>query len=161
MSGHAIRALCAMVLAAALAGCTATPKSGGYRFELLSHQVPASRNAEVRVRLLHLPDGRPVIGATVYEHRSEMPHRADMPADGYGASPARIAPGLGAMPATVLPSWMGEGPSPPPVPAIDEGNGIYRVHAVLPMAGAWTLTLVARVPGEAEPVRGEFTVGVR
>lgn len=161
MSSPAVRALCAVALAAALAGCTSTPEPRGYRFELLSHQVPASQNAEVRVRLMHLPDNRPVTGATIYEHRSDMPHRADASTGGYGAPLPRLAPGLGAMPATVLPSWMGEGPNPPPVPAIDEGNGIYRVHAVLPMAGAWTLTLVARVPGETEPVRGELTVGVR
>ena len=70
MAKPAVHMLCTMALAAALAGCAAAPKSENYRFELLSQQVPPSQNAEVRVRLLHLPDNRPVSGAVVYEHQS-------------------------------------------------------------------------------------------
>ena len=157
----AVQTLCAMALAATLASCAAAPKSENYRFELLSQQVPPSQNAEVRVRLLHLPDNRPVAGAVVYEHQSEMVHRPDTQAREDRSSPVRVAPGIAAPPAIVFPSRMGEGPNPPPVPAVEEGNGVYRVHAVLPMAGAWTLTLVARVPGEAAPVRSELPVRVQ
>lgn len=113
------------------------------------------------MRLLHLPDNRPVSGATIHEHASNMPHRADAAAGGYAGAPARVAPGPGAMPETVFPSPMAEGPNPPPVPTVEESNGVYRVHAALPMAGDWTLTLVARVPGETEPVRGQFNIRVR
>ncbi|MCB4824911.1 FixH family protein [Roseicella aerolata] len=56
---------------------------------------------------------------------------------------------------------MAEGPNPPPVPTMEESNGVYRVHAALPMAGDWTLTLAARVPGETEPVRGQLNIRVR
>ncbi|MCB4824476.1 FixH family protein [Roseicella aerolata] len=161
MAKPAVHMLCTMALAAALAGCAAAPKSENYRFELLSQQVPPSQNAEVRVRLLHLPDNRPVSGAVVYEHQSEMMHRPDTQAREYGSSPARASPGLGAPPPIVFPARMGEGPNPPPTPAADEGNGVYRVHAVLPMSGVWTLTLVARVPGEAAPVRSELQVRVQ
>lgn len=156
-----VRMLCSMALATALASCAAAPKSESYRFELLSQQVSASQNAEVRVRLLHLPDNRPVTGAVVEEHQSEMVHRLDAQAREYGSSPVRVSPGIGAPPPIVFPSRMGEGPNPPPVPAVDEGNGVYRVHAVLPMDGVWTLTLVARVPGEAAPVRSELPVRVQ
>ena len=161
MSSPVVRRLCTLALAAVLAGCSAAPQPSGYRFELLSPHVPPSQNAEVRVRLLHLPDSRPVTGANIYEHASDMAHRADTSASGYAGSLARVTPGLGAMPPTVFPSWMAEGPNPPPVPAVEEGNGVYRVHATLPMAGDWMLTLVARVPGEAEPVRGRFKISVR
>ena len=44
-------------------------------------------------------------------------------------------------------------------PAEAEGNGVYRLHVELPMAGEWSLSVTARVPGEAQPVRG--TVRVR
>lgn len=157
----AVQMLCTLALAAALANCAAAPRSENYRFELLSQQVPPSQNAEVRVRLLHLPDNRPVAGAVVYEHQSEVVHRSDAQAREYSPSPVRAAPGISVPPAIVFQSRMGEGPNPPPVPMVDEGNGIYRARAVLPMTGIWTLTLVARVPGKAAPVRSELQVRVQ
>ena len=56
---------------------------------------------------------------------------------------------------------MVEGANPPPVLTADEGGGVYRVHAGLPMQGNWQATLRARVPGEVLPVRGTFPIKVR
>ncbi|TCZ61051.1 hypothetical protein [Roseicella aquatilis] len=161
MVKSAAKKRCTVVVTAALASCTTAPKSQSYRFELLSQQVTPSQNAEIRVLLLHLPDNRPVAGAVVYEHQSEMLHRPDTQARENRSSPLRVAPGIGTLPPVVFPSWMSNRPTPPPDTAVDEGNGIYRVHAVLPMAGVWILTLVARVPGEAAPVRSELPVRVQ
>ena len=129
----------AAMLALAVAGCASQsqPTASNYRFEVVDAQVHPSRDAQVRVRLVHLPDNRPVSGAVIYDHRFEMWMT------GY----------------KVVTSRMIEGTNPPPILALDEGNGIYRVHAELPMAGEWRATLTARVPGEALPVRS--TVAVR
>ncbi|WP_424138435.1 FixH family protein [Roseomonas chloroacetimidivorans] len=129
-----------MAIAIVAAGCASpTEKTAdNYRFEVLDSQVRRGPDAQLRVRLVKLPEGQPVSGATVYEHRF------DMFMSGYKIS-----------------SWtMTEGSNPPPVIAVDEGNGVYRVHAQLPMAGAWTATLAARVPGETLPVRSTVRVSV-
>lgn len=139
MLGRVIGALPAFALAAALAACASAPPSSDYRFELLDQQVRRSPNAEVRVRLVHLPDNRPVSGAVIYEHRF------DMPMSGYKVATSRMV----------------RGPNPPPIATVEEGNGVYRVHADVPMAGEWMMTLVARVPGEVQPVRGRVPMRVR
>ncbi|PZR08505.1 YtkA-like [Roseomonas rosea] len=130
----------AVVLAIGVAGC-ASPgdqAADNYRFELLSSSVRRSPDAEIRVRLVKLPENQPVSGATVYEHRFSMFM------SGYKISS----------------SVMTEGANPPPVIAVDEGNGVYRVHAQLPMPGQWSATLSARVPGETLPVRSTVRVNV-
>lgn len=130
----------AAAMAALLAGCaemSATSRS--YRFEVLDQPVRPSANAEVRVRLVHLPDGRPVTGAVITKHKFEM----SMPN------------------AKIITTLMIEGAGPPPVATVEEGNGVYLVHSVVPMAGNWTMVLDARVPGESEPIEGSVLLRVR
>lgn len=141
MPRMAIRAVAAATLALSVAGCASLfpPIARDYRFEAVDRQVRPSRDAEMRVRLVHLPDNRPVSGAVITEHRFTML-----------MSHYKMTTTL-----------MVEGADPPPVLAVDEGNGVYRVHAQLPMAGDWRATLTARVPGEALPVRGTAAIRVR
>lgn len=121
-------------------GCAANPPAAtGYRFEAVDTQVRPSRDAEVRVRLIRMQNNQPVPGATIYEHRFEMWM------SGY----------------KVITSNMVEGRTGPPILAIDEGSGVYRVHAQLPMAGDWQATLVARVPGETLPIRERVSILAR
>lgn len=91
------------------------------------------------MRLVHLPDGRPVTGAVITKHKFEM----SMPN------------------AKIITTLMVEGAGPPPVATVEEGNGVYLVHSVVPMAGNWTMVLEARVPGEPEPVEGSMLLRVR
>ena len=122
-----------------LLGCAAPPSAPGYRFELVDPQPHPSRDGDIQVRLVRLRDNQPVAGATIYEHRFEMWM------SGY----------------KTVTTTMVEGASAPPVLSIDDGGGIYRVHARVPMAGNWQATFVARVPGETLPVRESFRMQVR
>lgn len=127
-------------VALGVVGCATNPPAAtGYRFEALDTQVRPSRDAEVRVRLVRMQTNQPVPGATIYEHRFEMFM------SGY----------------KMITSSMVEGETGPPILAVDEGAGVYRVHAQLPMAGDWQATLVARVPGESLPIRERFRIRAR
>lgn len=119
-----------------VAGCTGASQAPPerYAFEAMDRQVRPDRDAEIRVRLINRSDGRPVAGAVIQEPR------------------------LGMWPATLhktIRPWMSHTVSP----AVAEGDGVYRFRADLAMAGNYWLTLAARVPGEAEPLRG--TVRIR
>lgn len=39
-----------------------------------------------------------------------------------------------------------------------EGIGAFRFQAELPITGEWSLSLTARVPGVAQPVRGTVRI---
>lgn len=136
MFRSALIPLRAAALAVAVAGCASAFQSSSerYRFELVDSQVRAGgQGTQLRVRLVHLPDNRPVTGAEIYGQR------LGMWMSGYKTVTSRMAAAVG--------------------PAEAEGHGVYRMHAELPMSGEWSLSLTARVPGEAQPVRG--TVRIR
>jgi hypothetical protein len=103
---------------AALAG------SGDYRFEAVRPQVTVSPAASVAVRLVHVPTGKPVAGAVIFQPRMEMPM-------------GNLAP----MATKVA-------------PAAPDGKGEYPFTADISMAGPWTLTLSAKVQGEAATITG-------
>ncbi|TDH62099.1 hypothetical protein E2C06_13015 [Dankookia rubra] len=128
------------VLAALVAGCAGISEaSRNYQFQVLDQQVRPSTNAEVRVLLVHLPDGRPVTGAVITNHKFEM----SMPN------------------AKIITTLMVEGVGTPPVATVEEDNGVYLVHSVVPMAGSWTMVLEARVPGESVSIQGSVPLRVR
>lgn len=134
----------AFAAASAIALGTAGPAvaedfAKGYRFEAVDPHVQHSRDAEVLVRLVHVVDNKPVTGAVINEHRFEM-----------------FMSGT-----KIVTSLMVEGREPPPILAVAQGNGVYRLHAQLPMAGDWRATLTAHVPGEALPVRDSVTIRAR
>ena len=95
-----------------------------YRFELVQAQPAGPGKTTVAVRLVHMPDSKPVAGAVLFETRTDM-----------GPS------GMAGMAGKVS-----------PVPA-DEA-GIYRFQIETGMAGKWQLALGAKVQGEAGTVRG-------
>ncbi len=97
-----------------------------YEFQLVSKELKAGAPAEIVVRLVHKPDGKPVPDAVIFTTR------LDMSPDGMEDM---------ATPATAVPS--GE-------------PGIYRFKAKLSMAGGWAFSLAAKVQGEPETVQGKL-----
>ena len=120
--------LAASVLSLPLAPAMAAPQD--YRFELAGPPARSANATLVKVRLVHVPDGKPVSGAVIDQSRFDM-------------GPEGMAE-MGA-PVKALP------PTEP---------GVYAFEAQPSMPGNWGLTLSARVPGETQPVRGTVTVPV-
>ena len=98
-----------------------------YRFELAGAPVAEGGKSIVQLRLVHMPDQKPVSGAIVFETKADM---------GPEGMPAMTAP------AKVLP---------------EASPGVYRVEVQPDMAGSWAITVAARVQGETETVRGSVT----
>jgi hypothetical protein len=117
-------------LAIAFAPIGAVAAAKDYRFELAGPPVMAGKSAHVTVRLIHVPDNKPVSDAEISDVKFDM-------------GPAGMA-GMGA-PAK-------------PVPAKEPGT--YMIETQPSMAGAWGLTLTAKVKGERERVSGTVVVTV-
>jgi hypothetical protein len=100
----------------------ADPKD--YRFEAVQPHVMASSDAVATVRLVHVPDNKPVADAVIIASKMEMPM-------------AGMAP-MATKVAAVKPSKPGE----------------YPFQTDLSMGGAWTLTVSAKVQGESGTVTG-------
>lgn len=112
----------------ALAAVQAQAKSTDYRFELAGKPQPARGGKSiVPVRLVHLPDNKPVTDAVVFETKADM---------GPAGMPTMTAPIKAVPPAQ---------------------GGVYRFEIEPGMAGAWAITLAAKVQGEPETVRGSVT----
>ena len=108
---------------------SADAAAGDYRFELAGNPEPAGPGKSIiAVRLMHVPDRKPVPGAIIIQTR------ADMGPDDMKEMTAPVKP------------------LPPKEP------GIYRFEIEPGMAGGWMLTLAAKVQGETETVRGAVTV---
>ena len=95
-----------------------------YRFELVQAQPAGPGKTTVTIRLVHLPDSKPVAGAVLFESKT------DMGPSGMAAMAGKVSP---------LPS---------------DQPGTYRFQAETGMAGKWQLALGAKVQGEAGTVRG-------
>lgn len=122
------------VLSVILAGLAVNAWAGpkDYRFEAVQPHVPAAADAQVAVRLVHVPTGKPVPDAII------LPARMEMPMDGMAPMVARVSP------------------------AKADGKGGYAFVADLSMAGPWILQLAAKVQGEQGTVTGAvpFTAAV-
>jgi hypothetical protein len=105
---------------------SAQASAGDYEFQLVSKELKAGAPAEITVRLVHKPDGKPVPDAVIFTTR------LDMGPDGMEemATPVQTLPG-------------GE-------------RGIYAFKAKLSMAGGWAFSLAAKVQGEPETVQGKL-----
>ncbi|HEY3642289.1 MAG TPA: FixH family protein [Xanthobacteraceae bacterium] len=119
----------ALIGAAIFAGSTlaevhALAAPADYNFELVQAQPSGPGKTNVTVRLIHVPDHKPVAGAVLFETKSDM-------------GPAGMAEMPGKV--TALPS---------------DKPGLYRVQIETGMAGTWALNLAAKVQGEAGTVRG-------
>jgi hypothetical protein len=124
------RALLAAIMLAA--GATyADPvraAASDYRFEMVGEPVRNNNQATITVRLIHVPTGRAVNDAVIFQTRLEMPMQ------GMGPMAGRLSP------------------------AQPDGQGQYRFSAEMAMAGEWRLSLAARVQGESEVVRATLTI---
>src|SRR5206468_9557810 len=95
-----------------------------YRFELVQAQPAGSGKTTVTVRLIHLPDNKPVAGAVLFETKTDM-------------GPSGMAEMAGKV-----------------SPLSSDKPGLYRFQIETGMAGKWQLALGAKVQGEAGTVRG-------
>lgn len=121
------------VLAAALLGSflprLSLAAAHDYRFELVDKpQATSDGKSVISVRLVHLPDNKPVTDAVIFERRADM---------GPAGMPTMTAP-INAV-------------SPAP-------GGVSRFEVNPGMTGPWAITLAAKVQGEAETVRTSITV---
>jgi predicted metal-binding membrane protein len=114
-----------MLATATLTGTIAAPND--YRFEVVEVQAAGPGKTTVAVRLVHMPDDKPVEGAVILEFKTDM-----------GPS------GMAEMSGKVT-------PLPPRQP------GLYRFLTETGMAGKWELILGAKVRGETGTVRGAIT----
>lgn len=119
-------AAAALLVAVAMQPAQAGPQD--YRFEAVPPQVKSGNDAQIAVRLIHVPSGKPVENAVIFQTRLDM-------------SPM----GMGDMTAKAT-----------PVKA--EEPGLYKFRAPLSMDGDWALQLSAKVPGESETVRGNVKI---
>lgn len=101
-----------------------------YRFEVVKVQPVAPDKTEVAIKLVHLPDGKPVADAVIFENKIDM-------------GPSGMAEMTGKV-----------------TPEPTEQPGVYRFQTETGMAGTWALHLAAKVQGEAETVRDTVTIGI-
>lgn len=101
-----------------------------YRFELAGSPVKSGKATLVKVKLIHVPDGKPVAGAIIIQTKLDM-----------------------------TPEGMASMTAPAKTSATAEA-GIYQIEAQPEMAGNWSVSLSAKVQGEAETVTGTLTVPI-
>ena len=101
-----------------------------YRFEAAGPPFKSGKATVVKIRLVHIPDGKPVPGAVIFQTRF------DMGPDGMASmtAPSRL----------VRPS---------------DAN-LYQVELEPQMGGNWALSLSAKVQGETETVTGSVPVTI-
>jgi YtkA-like len=97
-----------------------------YEFQLVSKELKAGAPAEITVRVVHKPDGKPVPDAVIFTTRLDM--------------------GPDGMETMTTPVEKVEGSEP----------GTYRFKAKLTMEGGWAFSLAAKVQGEADTVQGKL-----
>ena len=125
---HHARALigAALFAASTLVAAYGLAAPNDYRFELVQAQPAGPGKTAVTVRLVHVPDNKPVAGAVLFESKT------DMGPGGMAEMVGKVSP---------LPS---------------DQPGIYRFQVETGMAGKWALNLGAKVQGEAGTVRGNL-----
>ncbi|HEV2548413.1 MAG TPA: FixH family protein [Stellaceae bacterium] len=128
MSRNRILAAVAIAMVAATAPGWAT--ASDYRFELDGPPATAGKATVIKVHLIHMPDGKRVSGAVIFQTRF------DMGPDGMGTmtAPAKAVRGQDA--------------------------DAYAIEVEPSMSGNWALTLAAKVQGETDTVRGTVIVTV-
>ena len=98
-----------------------------YRFEVVEAHPAGKNMSDVTVRLMHVPDGKAVTGAIIFQTRVDMGPE-----------------GMGEMTGKVSPQAAGSA-------------GLYQFRTETGMEGKWALTLTAKVSGEAATIRGTVT----
>ena len=121
-------ALALFLAASAVSTALAAPQD--YHFEGVGPAVKSGKAIIIKVRLVRMPGGKPVLDAAIFQAR------LDMGPDGMAGMTAPVK----AMPAAE--------------------PGVYAFEAETLTAGKWGLTLAAKVQGEPETVRGTVIVAV-
>lgn len=101
-----------------------------YRFEAAGPPVKSGKQTVVKIHLIHIPDGKPVPRAVIFQTRF------DMGPDGMASMTA---------PAKLVRS--------------SDAN-LYQVELQPQMGGNWALSLSAKVQGETETVTGSVPVTI-
>ncbi len=110
---------------ASIAAATgALSAAADYRFELAQAQPAGPGKTDLTVRLVHVPDKKPVAGAIFFETK------ADMTPDGMADTTGKVTP------------------------LTSDQPGLYRFQIETGMAGKWQLSLGAKLQGETGTVRG-------
>lgn len=99
-----------------------------YRFEVVQPHVKSGKDREIAVRLIHVPSGKPIPNAVIFQTR------LDMSPNGMADMAAKVKP------------------------LTSDEPGVYRFQAEFGMAGGWAFNLAAKVPGETETVRGKVVI---
>lgn len=126
-TGSALALSLGLALGAGSAGSPAYAAAKDYRFELVGKPEASQGKDVVAVRLVHVPDGKAVPDADIFESKADM---------GPVGMPTMTAP------IKALPS---------------KEPGVYRFEVEPGMAGPWAISLAANVQGETETVRGKVT----
>jgi hypothetical protein len=127
---YCIAGAVAFALTAASVPPAALAAAQDYRFEAAELPVKSSKATVVKIRLVHIPDGKPVPGAVIFQTRF------DMGPDGMGSMTA---------PAKLVRS--------------SDAN-LYQLELEPQMGGNWALSLSAKVQGETETVSGSVPVTI-
>ena len=101
-----------------------------YRFEAVGPPVKSGEATVVKIRLVHVPDGKAVPGAVIFQTRF------DMGPDGMASMTA---------PAKLVRS---------------SDTNLYQLELEPQMGGNWALSLSAKVQGETETVSGSVPVTI-
>jgi YtkA-like len=104
----------ALFLASVFAAAHSLAAPNDYRFELVQAQLAGPGKTAVTVRLVHVPDNKPVVGAVLFESKT------DMGPGGMAEMTGKVSP---------LPS---------------DQPGIYRFQIETGMAGKWALISASR-----------------
>jgi YtkA-like protein len=101
-----------------------------YRFEAAGPPVKSGKATVVKIRLVHIPDGKLVAGAVIFQSRF------DMGPDGMASmtAPAKLV-------------WSSDA-------------NLYQVELEPQMGGNWALDLSAKVQGETETVSGSVPITI-
>lgn len=133
---HRIASRAAALIISAMAILTASPPSPtlaaakDYQFQLVGSPVESGKATLVKVKLIHVPDGKPVGGAIIIQTKLDM-----------------TPEGMASMTVSAKASATTDA-------------GIYQIEAQPEMPGNWALSLSAKVQGEAETVTGTLTVPI-
>jgi hypothetical protein len=120
--GGVLTAVAGAVMICAAGNAFADPKD--YKFEAVQSHLMAASDAVATVRLVHVPDNKPVADAVIIASKMEMPM-------------AGMAP-MATKVTTVKSNKPGE----------------YPFRTDLAIGGSWTLTVSAKVQGESSTVTG-------
>jgi YtkA-like len=101
-----------------------------YRFEPAGPPAKSGKATIVKIRLVHVPDGKPVPGAVIFQTRFDMG-----------------------------PDGMATMTAPAKVVRASDAN-LYQLELEPPMGGNWALSLSAKVQGETETVNGTVPITI-